>query len=216
MCITVVLADDHALVRESLANYFTVTCDIRVLASVACADDALAATIQFQPNVLLLDINMPGLGAFDAARRMRTLCPNTRVVILSASFHDRHIEQALDAGARGYITKSEPVAQVVKAIRDVAGGALYFSPEVRARLVVDGNGIGIPRPTRTRARALSTRELEVLRHVAGGLPNKQIAANLHLAHRTVDHHIARIMNKLDIHGRVSLAQFTVREGLATP
>lgn len=214
MSITVILADDHAMVRESLASYLAHTPDIHVLAVVGCAEDALHAAVQHQPAVVLLDIDMPGMEAFDAARRIRALCRNTRLVILSAFFHDRYIEQALAVGASGYLTKAEPMQNIIRAIRDVAAGVACFSPEVRARLVIDGAGVSMAAPGATRAARLSARELEVMRYVARGLSNKEIAATMHLACRTVDHHIARIMQRLDIHGRVGLARFAVREGLA--
>lgn len=216
MNIRVVLADDHAMVRESLTSYLACTPDIRVVVAVACAEDALAATVRCQPDLVLLDIDMPGMVVFDAARRIRTMCPSARLVILSAFFHDRYIEQALAAGACGYLTKTEPLTRIVQAIRDVANGAAYFSPQVRARLVIDEAGVRLSTPPHTRVSSLSPRELEVLRQVARGLSNKEIAAALRVAARTVDHHVAGIMNKLDLHGRVGLAQFAVREGLAEP
>ena len=115
---------------------------------------------------------------------------------------------------RGYLTKAEPVQNIVRAVREVAGGAAYFSPEVRARLVIDSAGVSIAAQGATRAAQLSGRELEVLRYVARGMANKEVAATMHVACRTVDHHVARVMQKLDIHGRVDLARYAVREGLA--
>jgi DNA-binding NarL/FixJ family response regulator len=212
--ITVVLADDHAMVRESLANYLAHTPDIRIVAAVACAEDALHVAVEHQPHLVLLDIDMPGMEAFDAASRIRASCPNTRLVILSAFFHDRYIERALAVGASGYLTKAEPVENIARAIRDAAAGVACFSPEVRARLVIDGDGVSMAGPGATRAAQLSAREMEVLRYIARGLSNKEIAATMHVACRTVDHHVARIMHKLDIHGRVGLARYAVREGLA--
>jgi DNA-binding NarL/FixJ family response regulator len=212
--ITVILADDHAMVRESLASCLAHTPDIRVVAVVAGAEDALHAAVQHQPAIVLLDIDMPGMEAFDAALRIRALCRNTRLVMLSAFFHDRYIERALAVGASGYLTKAEPVQNIIRAIRDVATGMACFSPEVRARLIIDAQGVSMATPGATRASQLSGRELEVLRYIARGLANKEIATTMHVACRTVDHHVARIMQKLDIHGRVGLARYAVREGLA--
>ena len=216
MSISVVLADDHAMVRESLTRWLATTPDIRVVAGVVCAEEAIAACVQHKPDVVLIDIDMPGMDVFAAARRIKSLCPETQVVMLSAFFHDRYIEQALAAGASGYVTKSESVERIAKAVREVAAGAAYFSPDVQARLVVGESGVTIRDRSRTRAGSLSQRELEILRHLARGLSNKEIAARVDLAVRTVDHHIARIMKKLDLHGRMSLAQFAVREGFAGP
>jgi DNA-binding NarL/FixJ family response regulator len=212
--ITVILADDHAMVRESLASYLAQTPDIRVLAALDGAEAALHAAVEHQPDLVLLDIDMPGMEAFDAARRIRERCPRTRLVILSAFFHDRYIERALAVGASGYLTKAEPIQSIIRAIRDVAAGVACFSPEVRARLVIAADGISMAEPAATRAAQLSAREVEVLRYIARGLSNKEIATTMHVACRTVDHHIARVMQKLDIHGRVGLARYAVREGLA--
>jgi DNA-binding NarL/FixJ family response regulator len=214
--IRVVVADDHALVREGLARYLASTADIEVVVAVACAEDALAAVAQHRPDVLLLDIDMPGMVVFEAARQIKTRHPDTRVLILSAFFYDRYIQQALAVCASGYLIKGEPAERVAEAIRCVAHGAAYFSPEVRARIVIDPAGARLAVPQTTRASLLSPRELEVLRYATRGLSNKEIAACTHLCCRTVDHHLARIMGKLDIHGRVSLARFAVREGLAEP
>jgi DNA-binding NarL/FixJ family response regulator len=214
MSISIVLADDHAMVRESLASYLSQTPDIRVLAAVSSAEDALHAAVAHQPNIVLLDIDMPGMEAFDAARRIRERCPATRVVILSAFVHDRYIERALAAGASGYLTKAEPMQAILGAVRDVAAGLACFSAEVRERLVITGDGVSMAGCPSTRAGQLSEREMEVLQYVARGLSNKEIATTMHLASRTVDHHVARTMRKLDIHGRVGLARYAVREGMA--
>jgi DNA-binding NarL/FixJ family response regulator len=213
MSITVLLADDHVMVRESLASCLNSTPDLCVVASVGRAEDAVEAVQRHQPNVVLLDIDMPGMSAFDAAGQIKSLCPDTRLVMLSAFFHDRYIQQALEAGVCGYIVKSAPVEQIVKAVRDVAAGVACFSPEVQARLVITGSGVSLRDQPRTRLGLLSRRELEVLCYAARDFSYKEIAAHMHLACRTIDHHMARIMAKLDIHGRVKLAQFAIREGL---
>ena len=124
MSIAMVLADDHAMVRESLTRWLASTPDIRVVASVGCAEDALTACVEHTPDIVLLDIDMPGMSVLEAARQIKVSCPETRIVILSAFYHDRYIEDALKAGASGYVTKTESVDQIVKAIREVgAGGA---------------------------------------------------------------------------------------------
>jgi DNA-binding NarL/FixJ family response regulator len=214
MSITVLLADDHVMVRECLARCLAAAPDLRVVGEVGRAEDALDAARRLQPSIVLLDIDMPGLSAFDAARQIKLVSPGTRVVVLSAFFHDRYIQQALEAGASGYVTKSEPMERIVRAVRDVAAGVAYYSPDVQARLVIGTAGVSLRDQAQTRAMSLSARELEVLRYAARDMSYKEIAGCMHLACRTIDHHVARIMAKLDIHGRVNLARFAVREGLA--
>jgi DNA-binding NarL/FixJ family response regulator len=212
--ISVILADDHALVREALGNWLRESGDIHVVAEVGSADEAVAVAVREKPDVVLMDIDMPGLLAFDAVRTIRTRCPGTRVVVLSGFFHDRYIEEALGAEASGYITKGEPAEAVVRAVRAVASGGAYFSPEVQARIVVGSHGARLAAEGSTRASTLTPRELEVLRYVARGLSKKDIASIMHLSVKTVDNHSTSLMTKLNIHDRVELARYAIREGLA--
>jgi DNA-binding NarL/FixJ family response regulator len=214
--ITVLLADDHALVRESLGNWLREAADIRIVGEVGSADEAVAVAVRERPDVVLMDIDMPGLLAFDAVRTIRTRCPNTRIIVLSGFFHDRYIEEALSAEASGYITKGESADAVVRAVRAVANGGTYFSPEVQARIVVDTHGARLAAEGSTRASTLTPRELEVLRYIARGLSKKDIASIMHLSVKTVDNHSTSLMTKLNIHDRVELARYAIREGLAEP
>lgn len=214
--ITVLLADDHALVRESLGSWLKAAGDIKVIGEVGSADEAVAVAVREKPDIVLIDIDMPGLLAFDAVRTIRTRCPGTRVVVLSGFFHDRYIEDALAAEASGYITKGEPADAVVRAVRTVAAGGVYFSPEVQSRIVVDSTGVRLAAAGTTRASTLTPRELEVLRYIARGLSKKDIAGIMHLSVKTVDNHSTSLMTKLNIHDRVELARYAIREGLAEP
>lgn len=212
--ISVLLVDDHALVRDSLANWLRAEEGITVVGEVGTADEAVAMAIQHQPDIVLMDIDMPGLLSFEAARIIRMRSERTRIVFLSAFSSDRYIEDALVAEAAGYITKTQPPEAVVKAVRSVAAGGVYFSPEIQRRIVVDSGGARLGREGKTRVSALTPRELEVLRYLARGLSKKQIAGTMHLSVKTVDNHSASLMAKLDIHDRVELARFAIREGLA--
>lgn len=212
--VTVLLVDDHALVRETLANWLRGSQDMKVMGEVGSADEAIAAAVRDQPDIVVMDIDMPGLLAFDAVRTIRSRCPKTRVLVLSAFFHDRFIEDAIRAEASGYVTKGEPPEVVVKAIRAVAQGGAYFSRQVQERIVVDSSGPRLAESTKTRTSLLSPREMEVLRYIARGMSKKDIAAVMHLSVKTVDNHSTSLMSKLDIHDRVELARFAIREGLA--
>ena len=214
MKITVVLADEQAMFRESIADRLALTPDMAVVAAVGSGEEAIEAAVEHQPKVVVLAVNAPEVASFKAARRLTSLCPNTRLLFLGAFVHDRFIEEALAAGTCGYLTKSEPVARLVEAIRAAASGGSFYSPQIEARLVVDASGVRRVATNRTPRALLSARELEVLQHLAYGASNKEIAANLHIATRTVDRHVQRIMDKLDLHGRVNLARLAIREGLA--
>jgi DNA-binding NarL/FixJ family response regulator len=214
--IAVLLVDDHALVRESLRDRLESEPDLSVVGTASRAEDALEQLEQLHPDVVLLDIDMPGTSCFEAARTIRTRLPHARVVFLSAFFHDRYIESALAAEATGYVTKDEPPDVVVNAIRSAASDVAYFSPKVQARLVVDTDGLHLAAGSASRTSLLTARELEVLRHLSLGLAKKEIASLLGVSVKTISRHAENLMGKLDIHDRVELARFAIREGLAEP
>lgn len=214
--VRVLLADDHAMLRTTLASWLRSTNDITVVSEVGNADDAVTQALALNPDVVVMDIDMPGLSCFDAARTIKSRLPETRIIFLSAFIHDRYINEALSVGASAYITKGEPPGKVADAIRTTAAGGVLFSPEVQSRMVVDGAGVRIGAPVKTRVSLLTQRELEVLRYIARGMSKKEIANTMHLSVKTVDNHSTSLMGKLDIHDRVELARFAIREGLAEP
>ncbi len=212
--ITIMIVDDHALVRDALGEWLGREPDMSVVARAADADEAVTLAIRLNPRVVLMDIDMPGLACFAAAKTMQSQCPDTRVVFLSAFVHDRHIDSALAAGACGYVTKGEPPEAVVNAVRCVADGDAYFSPEVRDRIVIGSDGATLAEKGRSRLSMLTDREVEILRYVANGLAKKEIAQTVHISVKTVENHCTHLMSKLDIHDRVGLTRFAIREGLA--
>jgi DNA-binding NarL/FixJ family response regulator len=214
--ISVILADDHSLIRESVKARLDAEPDINVVSTVSNADEAATESIRLHPKVLLMDIDMPGLGAFEAAKIVKSRSPQTRVIFLSGFFHDRYIEEALEAGASGYLTKGESPEAVIQGVRTVASGGTCFSADVQARIVVDSKGLRLAAHAQTRTSTLTRREMEVLRYLARGMSKKQVAQTMHLSVKTVERHSDRLMNKLDIHDRVELARFAIREGLAEP
>jgi DNA-binding NarL/FixJ family response regulator len=212
--ISILLADDHALVRATLAQCLQSEPDFQVVGEVSNADEAVVQCIQHRVNIVLMDIDMPGLQCFEAAQTIRTRCPDTKIIFLSAFFHDRYIEQALKVEASGYVTKAEPPQSVIKAIRMAVAGRVYFSPEVQSRIVFDAKGVKLSYNKPTRLSTLTPRELQVLRYLARGMSKKEIARTINLSVNTIERHSDRLMNKLDIHDRVELTRFAIREGLA--
>lgn len=212
--IRIVLVDDHALVRESLSQMLAGEPDFQIVRTANNAEDAIRAAFETKPDIMLMDIDMPGLICFDAADQILRMVDNVRIIFLSAFFHDHYIEQALRVKARGYITKSEPPQKVIEAVRQVASGRVYFSPEVRSRIIAGDGEVKLAGSEQTRAATLSDREVEVLRYLARGLSKKEIATTMHVSVKTVEGHAQKVMDKLDIHDRVELARFAIREGLA--
>ncbi len=212
--IKVLLVDDHAMIREMLEDRLKRHPDIEVMGAANDAEEAVGLAIKGCPHIVLMDIDMPGLHCFDAAKTIQAQCDNTRIIFLSAFSHDRYIEQALAVEAAGYLTKSAPSESLIAAIQAVADGGSYYSPEIQARIVVEDSGTRLANAGRSRTSLLTPRELEVLRYIARGLSQKEIAAIMHLSAKTVHCHSGNLMKKLDIHDRVDLARFAIREGLA--
>jgi DNA-binding NarL/FixJ family response regulator len=214
--ISILIADDHSMVRQLLGRRLENELDMIVVATVSDADEATAQAIRLKPDIILMDIDMPGLSCFEAAEMIRRQCPDSRIVFLSAFFHDKYIEQAMAVQAWGYITKNEPEDSVVKAVRKVSSGVAYFSSEVKARIVVDSRGARLKSHRTSRASTLTEREMEVLRYLARGMAKKEVARTMHISVNTVNRHTTSLMAKLDIHDRVELARYAIREGLANP
>jgi len=214
--ISILLADDHLLVREALKSRIEQEPDMLVVAMADNADQAASEAIRVHPDIVLMDISMPGLIPFEAVKIIRIHSPDTKVVYLSALCHDRCIEEALSSGASGYLTKGDTPQSVIRGIRTVAAGGVCFSPDVQSRLAVGPEGTAMASKGPTRTSTLSRREMEVLQYLARGMSKKEIAHTMHISVKTVERHADRLMAKLDIHDRVELARFAIREGLAAP
>lgn len=200
--IRVVIADDHHMIRTYLIDALAMEKGIMVAAAVSNAADAIDATVEHSPDIVLLDINMPGLDCFHAADEIRRINSKTKIIILSGAYDDRYIESALRVDARAYITKAEPdpMLHVVNAIKAVSSGKRYFSPTVQERLGDDQFGA----PTQLLEK-LTEREVATLTYLAKGYSKKEIAGYLHISVKTIEKHTQSIMDKLDIHDRVKLA-----------
>lgn len=209
----ILLADDHAFVRELLRVQLERQPGLEVVSACGDTDRALADTRRLGPDLALLDIDMPGPPVFAAAARMREEQPALRIIFLSAFVSDHHVQQALDLGAVGYISKTEPLDVIVEAVRAVVAGGTFWSPEVRDRIVLDVDARARPQARCARLELLTPREREVLEAVARGLAKKQVADLLAISVKTVDRHCGHVMAKLGIHDRVELARFAIREGI---
>jgi DNA-binding NarL/FixJ family response regulator len=213
--IRIIVADDHQLLRDTLRARLNQEVDITVIGTAASAPAALADAAELHPDVVLLDIDMPGGDSFDAAARMLKLTRPPRIVFLSAYTDDRYIDRALAVGATGYIMKAEPMAVVTAAIRSAARGRQTFSPAVAARFAPEGPGRGTA-VRRARGGLLTAREMEVLRLVADGQTDREIARVMNVTPKTVSYHCTNLMKKLATHDRVELTRFAIREGIIEP
>lgn len=209
----VVFADDHACIRRATVEWIERSGGFDVVGEVGTATEALELSARLHPDIVVLDIDMPGRSAFEVAEEIRRAAPNTKVMFLSGFCTDRYIAGAIAAKATAFVTKGDSPSNLLQALRRVAEGSTYFSPQVRERLVIDGTGVRLGAAPQVRSDALSAREREVLRHVARGLSKRDIAKMLYLSPRTVERHVANTMQKLGMHDRVALTRFAIREGL---
>jgi two-component system, NarL family, response regulator LiaR len=203
------VAEDHALVREGTRNILNADPDMSVVGEAADGVEAVALASDLQPDVAILDIEMPNMDGIEAARRIRTASPDTAVLMLTAYDDDAYILGVLETGAAGYVLKNAPGAALLEAVRAAASGESVLSPGIQRRVV----GILARRRKQEASQIqLSDRELEVLRLAAEGLANKEIAANLVLSPRTVQSHLRHIMNKLKVTSRVEAVVVAIRSG----
>jgi DNA-binding NarL/FixJ family response regulator len=215
--ISVLIADDQELVREGLRMMLSAEPDLTVVAEAEDGNKALAAARTYDPDVLLMDVRMPELDGIEATRRLVEAGGRARVLVLTTFDLDEYVYRAMRAGASGFLLKDAKREQLAAAVRTVAGGESLLAPAITRRLIADC--CKRPPPTAGPPEAvaqLSRRELDVLRLLARGLSNAEIAATLHLGDTTVKSHVARILGKLDLRDRVQTVVFAYESGIVRP
>jgi DNA-binding NarL/FixJ family response regulator len=207
MSIRVLLADDHALVRQGLKALLERE-GIQVVAEASQGQEAVSLASTMHPDIAVLDISMPMMNGLDAARELHQASPKTKTILLTRHDEDQYVTAALHAGVKGYVLKTQAATDLVKAIRGIHNGEVYLSPGV-SRALVDAflSKSGLP------AEPLSPRERQVLQLVGEGNSTKEIANLLCISVKTVESHRARLMQKLDIHDVASLVRYAIRQGL---
>ena len=202
--IRIVLVDDHPLFREGVAATLASEPDLEVVGQGVSAGDAVRLVKDLLPDIVLLDISMPGSG-IEAARQIAVSCPVVKIVMLTVSEHDDNVTAALQAGARGYILKGVGGEELVGIVKAVDRGESYVSPDLAARLLIDmqsgGKGDAPADPVST----LTMREEQILRLVSRGLSNKEVGRDLDLQEKTVKHYMTNILQKLQVRNRVEAA-----------
>lgn len=204
----ILLADDHAVVRNGFRHILTAEWDLEVVAEAANGREAVDLAEQLKPDVAVIDVTMPELNGIEATRRIVKACPKTRVLALSMHKDGVYVREILRAGARGYLLKDSSQQDFLDAVRAVASGKGWLSPEV-SDAVLDDYRKHVTNPIDL----LSSREREVLQMIAESKTNKEIATALHLSVYTVEAHRGRIMEKLNLHSIGELVRFAMRNGL---
>jgi two-component system, NarL family, response regulator LiaR len=206
--IRVLIADDHPFVRHGLRTYLETLADMEVVGEAADGAEAVELAGRTLPDVVLMDLVMPELDGVEATRRLRAASPDTKVIALTSFDDDERVFPAIKAGAAGYLLKDVRPAELAEAVRKASRGEALLAPSVTARLMQEVSG------ERPASAGLTGRELEVLRLIARGLPNKLIARELVVSEKTVKTHVSNILAKLHVTDRTQAALYAVREGLA--
>jgi DNA-binding NarL/FixJ family response regulator len=201
--ITVLLVDDHSLVRRGFRRMLEDESDMEVVGEAGNGEDSIKLAIELHPEVVVMDCALPGMNGLEATRKIIEGSPHTSVLMLSMHTESTWVRQAIEAGAKGYVLKNAMDLELGAAIRKVAAGETVFDPQVEQKSVLKGE----------RSAALTQRELEVLQMIVDGKSNKEIATALNLSANTVAVHRANIMNSLGIHKTAELVVYAIRAGL---
>lgn len=203
------IADDHVLVRQGIRRLLQDERDVEIVGEAGDAAEALKGVMELRPDIVLMDIGMPGFSPFDATRVIQTDYPQTRVIFLTMHESQDYVMQGLQAGAAGYLLKDTPADKLASVLRDVHRGGKFVSPEVLGGLLDNGKfGQERPRPSRT---SLTPRETEIMKLLAEGNTVRKIAGMLGLSLKTVEAHKFNLMRKLDIHNKAELVHCAIRK-----
>jgi NarL family two-component system response regulator LiaR len=211
--ITVLIVDDHQVVRLGIQTFLAKQPDLAVVGEAGSGEEALRLAAEQAPDVVLMDLIMPGMDGVETTRRLKQISPRSQVIILTSYHENEHIFPAIQAGATSYLLKDVGTAELADAVRKAARGEAVMNPQVAARVMQELRAApqqtGEPAPS-----ALSERELEVLRLIAAGRSNTDIAETLVISEHTVKRHVSNILSKLHLADRTQAAVYAWREGMA--
>ena len=208
----VMLVDDHDLFRTGLRNLLEEQ-GLQIVGEASEGSTALGLVRELAPDVVVMDLNMPGMNGIEATREIARQAPLTRVVVLTISDQDDDVIDAIVAGACGYLLKDSSIQDLMQGIRAASVGEALISPHIAAKVLQRVRASGLDQDTVARGPELSDRETEVLRLIANGKDNAQIAGELHISPKTVKNHISNILMKLQIGNRIQAAVYAVRSGI---
>jgi two-component system response regulator NreC len=210
--IRILLADDHELIRTGIRNLIGSNKDFQIVGESADGMDTLTKTRDLRPDVVVIDISMPKLSGIEAARRIRDEMPSVKVLVLTMHENAEYVYQILKSGASGYVLKNAGKEEITEAIYAVTRGDKFFSPRISELMISEYVKQAEQRDDQSGRVSLTKREQEILRLIAGGLNNQQIAGKLFISPRTVDTHRTNIMQKLNIHDAANLMRYALEHG----
>ena len=209
--IRILLADDHTLFRQGVKTLLATEPDMEVIGEAADGIGAVEKATELKPDVILMDIGMPGPSSFETTRQIKKTCPETKVLFLTMYDDEDYLVESMEVGASGYVLKDCPAAQLVAAVRDVWGGGSYLSPRMLSQLVDDFRTRVQSTERLPRFATLTPREKEILKMLAEGNTVKEVASQLDLSVKTVEAHKFNLMRKLDIHNKAQLVQYAIQK-----
>lgn len=211
----VLLVEDHVVLRQGLKALFADEPDIEIVGEASDGRKALQDVPELQPDIVLMDISMPGLNGIEATRRIQQHYPQVKVVVLSMHANEEYVFQVLQAGASGYVLKQADSSEVLIAIRAALAGGSFLSPPISRAIIDDYIRRAKARGQDKRLNRLTAREREVLQLLAEGLPNRKIAQQLGISVKTVESHRSNMMSKLGLKNKTELVRYALRKGWAT-
>jgi len=213
-CISVLIVEDHTMVREGLHMMLKLENDLDVVAEASDGREAVALAMKHRPDVVLMDIAMPGLNGLEATRQIVKALPSTRVIILTAHCDDAYVNSAVGSGTAGFLLKQDSTHDVCRAIREVHHGGIFYSPSISKRFIrIHPETIDRSGKVERKECHLTSREMEVLQLIAEGKANKETAAALGISIKTVEKHRGHLMQKLDIHDTAGLTRHAIAAGI---
>lgn len=207
------ISDDHALMREGLKQLLELEKDIEVVCQAKDGHETIEKVLNYQLDVLLLDINMPNLNGIDALRRIRDLGVDTKVIILTIHDDKEYLLETMKMGADGYVLKDSDANSLIKAIKDVKQGKTYIQPSIATMLKEEISSKDEADKSLRKIKSLTNREYEVLSLIAEGLNNKDIAKKLYISEKTVKNHVSSIFKKLEVNDRIQAAIFAFKNNI---
>jgi NarL family two-component system response regulator LiaR len=209
--ITVLLVDDHQMVREGVSAFLNIQPNMSVIGEASSGEEAVEIATQHAPDVVLMDLIMPGMDGVEATRQIKIISPNTQIIILTSYHEDEHIFPAIRAGALSYVIKNIGPDELAEVVRKAAGGEAVLDSQVAARVVQEIQGAHHLEPNPFIE--LTDRELDVLRLIADGQKNAAIALKLVISEKTVKNHVSNILSKLHLADRTQAAVYAWRQGI---
>ena len=213
--IRVLIVDDHAVVREGIRHVLSTDSDFEVVGEASGGEAAVTLAQSLVPDIVVMDLSMPDLPGLEAARRIRERLPRTAILVLSIHDHPEYVLRSIEAGTQGYLRKDSSPTELRNAIRAVHGGGTFFSAPVARHLAVAVGRRAVEEDPPTRSESLTPRERDVLRGIALGRTNKEIAGTLAVSVRTVESHRESLLKKLGVRGTAGLTRFAIEAGLLT-